>query len=60
MKLCTNPGCDEEVHPARWALGYKTCIYCGSPKKEYTVAIAYNKGAYQLISENDIQYIGRK
>ena len=28
-------------------------------EKTYTVAIAYNKGAYQVISPKDIKYIGR-
>jgi len=30
------------------------------PKLEgYTVAIAYNKGAYQVIPNSDIKYIGK-
>jgi hypothetical protein len=38
---------------------------CSTSKKEYpqlpgyTVSIAYNKGAYQVIPESDIRYIGK-
>lgn len=59
VKICINPDCEEEVLPARYALGYRTCIYCGSPDKVRTVGIAYNKGAYQLISLDDIESVGK-
>lgn len=58
--ICKTPGCEEEIQPNRAALGYKTCIYCGSPINKYTVAIPYNKGTYQLIPESEINCIGRK
>lgn len=28
--------------------------------KQYTIAPAYNKGAYQVVPESDIKFIGRK
>jgi len=49
----------EEIAPARWALGYKTCLTCGeivakkeSERKSRRIAIAYDKGSYQYITEN--------
>lgn len=60
MILCKKPGCEEEVTPERYALGYRTCIYCGSPKQKFTVAIAYNKGCYQVIPPSELRCIGRK
>lgn len=48
----------EEIAPARWALGYKTCLTCGekeakkeSERKAGRIAIAYDKGGYQYITE---------
>lgn len=57
---CSKPGCEEEVDPARHALGYRTCIYCGSSNPTRTISIPYNKGAYQLITEEGLNDIGRK
>ena len=51
--------CDEEFPEARAKLGYKTCLRHAEPKKEYTVSVAYNKGAYQLITKDNIKDIGR-
>lgn len=49
----------EEIDPARLALGYKTCPTCGEAaareEAEYRkgrVAIAYDKGAYQYITDD--------
>jgi hypothetical protein len=58
----SNPAknCEGEVHPARWALGYRTCIKCGtSTNPVRTVAIAYNKGPIMLILSSDIKDIGK-
>ena len=58
----TNPAkdCEGEVHPARWALGYRTCIKCGTEVRVVrTVAIAYNKGPVMLVLRSDIKDIGR-
>jgi len=48
----------EEIDPRRLALGYKTCLTCGgkeakleSERKAGRVAIAYDKGGYQYITE---------
>jgi len=60
--LATSPAkdCEGEVHPARWALGYRTCIKCGSLEhKIRTIAIAYNKGPVMLILPSDIKDIGK-
>lgn len=56
---CVTGGCGNWVPEERVALGYHTCIECGSPKEEFTVAPAYNKGAYQLVSRRDVKDIGR-
>lgn len=49
----------EEVESARAALGYKICLTCGeaaaqaeSERKKGRVAIAYDKGAYQYITDD--------
>jgi len=48
----------EEVESRRAALGYKICLTCGeieakkeSEQKSRRVAIAYDKGGYQYITE---------
>jgi hypothetical protein len=48
----------EEIESGRLALGYKTCLTCGeaaaqkeSAIKSRRVAIAYDKGAYQYITD---------
>jgi len=48
----------EEVESGRAALGYKTCPTCGeaaareeSERKKGRVAIAYDKGTYQYITD---------
>ena len=50
----------EEVESGRLALGYRTCLTCGeadakieSERKSRRIAIAYDKGAYQYITEAD-------
>jgi len=49
----------EEIESGRLALGYKTCLTCGeeqakieAERKSRRVAIAYDKGAYQYITED--------
>ena len=56
-QTCNN--CNEVFSVKRYKLGYKTCLSCGSKKKMYTVAPAYNKGAYQLITRNCVRDIGK-
>jgi len=49
----------EEIESARLALGYKVCLTCGeieaqreSERKAGRVAIAYDKGGYQYITDD--------
>ena len=45
--------CGEEIDARRVAIGYFVCLSCGekeAKKRKFTVAIPYNKGAYQLIT----------
>lgn len=51
--------CGEKFSSKRAALGYSTCLQHPEPKKTFTVAPAYNKGAYQVISSSNVKYIGR-
>jgi hypothetical protein len=51
--------CGENYNIERHELGYPTCLSCGSKKNTYTVAPAYNKGAYQLITISSVRDIGR-
>lgn len=59
LYICATPGCEEDVAPQRHALGYKTCLFCGSKTQVRTIAVPYNKGAYQLVLEGDIQDLGK-
>jgi hypothetical protein len=51
--------CGEDFSDKRYALGYCTCLEHSEPPKKFTIAPAYNKGAYQLITRNAIIDIGR-
>jgi hypothetical protein len=51
--------CGEDFSPARAKLGYTTCLKHAEPPKVFTVAPAYNKGAYQLITRSEVPAIGR-
>jgi hypothetical protein len=56
----------EEVDPRRVALGYNTCLICGEVEaqkeidlKKERIAIAYDKGAYQYITDDtDLEELG--
>lgn len=56
----------EEVDPRRIALGYDTCLVCGeveaqeeSERKNRRIAPAYDKGAYQYITDDtDLKELG--
>lgn len=56
----------EEIESARLALGYKICPTCGeaaareeSERRKGRVAIAYDKGAYQYITDDtDLSDLG--
>jgi len=58
--------CCELINNGRAQLGYSTCLDCReamanelAEKRKKQVAPAYNKGAYQYITINDIKTIGR-
>ena len=51
--------CGNEFSEKRAALGYETCLLHGETEREFTVAPAYNKGAYQVISRQNVKDIGR-
>ena len=57
MAKCVN--CGEEYSNKRKQLGYNTCLDCSKTVNKYTIAPAYNKGAYQVISRKDVKDIGR-
>lgn len=49
----------EEIAPRRYDLGYRICLTCGeveakmeSKRKSRRVAIAYDKGTYQYITDD--------
>ena len=49
--------CGDTFPPRRFELGYNTCLSCGdfaAREVRFTVMPAYNKGAYQLVSREDI------
>ena len=51
--------CGEAFNPRRANLGYNTCLEHAEQQKVFTVAPAYNKGAYQLITRSEVESIGR-
>ncbi len=51
--------CGQEFSEKRAALGYDTCLLHGESERTFTVAPAYNKGAYQVISRQNVKDIGR-
>lgn len=58
---CTK--CGDTFPPARFALGYTTCLDCGDTAArlvKFTVMPAYSKGAYQVISKADIAHTNPK
>jgi len=57
--ICEVDGCDEEVNPKRVELVGCRCLRHGEPPKKYTVAPAFSKGGYQLITPANVKDIGR-
>jgi len=53
--ICSKAGCKEEVDPRRFAIGFTTCMWCGSPEPKRTISIPYNKGTYQLITKAGLE-----
>jgi hypothetical protein len=56
----------EEIDPRRVILGFDTCLICGEIEaqketelKKNRIAIAYDKGAYQYITDDtDLEELG--
>lgn len=49
--------CGDTYPPQRLALGYRTCLDCGDAaarEVKFTVTIPYSKGAYQVVSREDL------
>ena len=49
--------CGETYPLARHNLGYRTCLECGEAAArlvKFTVIPAYSKGAYQVVSKQDV------
>ena len=51
--------CGDEFSDRRASLGYSTCLTHAEPPKHFTTAPAFNKGAYQLITRENVQHIGK-
>lgn len=48
--------CGDEVHDARWQLGYRHCLLCGEDmarveRASWCVVQEYGKGNYQLVTQ---------
>ena len=39
---------------------YEDTSYKQEVSKNYTIAVAYNKGGYQVIPSDQVKYIGKK
>lgn len=55
--------CGDTYPRARHNLGYATCLPCGDKQAhtvKFTVIPAYSKGAYQVISRDDIAHTNPK
>lgn len=59
--ICAQCGC---LYPAaRRNLGYRTCLDCGdrdAHQVRFTVMPAFSKGAYQVVSREDIAHTNPK
>ena len=59
--VCAQCGC---LYPAaRRNLGYRTCLDCGdrqAKEVKFTVMIPFSKGAYQVVSREDIAHTNPK
>ena len=47
--------CGDDVPAARWALGYRVCLFCGEERAKqermgWCVVQEYGKGAYQFVT----------
>ena len=55
---CANNYCQEEISPARYALGYKTCLACGDReainKRKLWCVAPLNKSNYMLFTDPEL------
>lgn len=55
--------CGHPFPPGRAKLGYTTCLTCGEAQArevKFTVMPPYSKGAYQVVSRDDIAHTNPK
>jgi predicted nucleic acid-binding Zn-ribbon protein len=55
--------CGDYFPDGRYALGYRTCLSCGESaarQVKFTVMIPFSKGAYQVVSREDIAHTNPK
>jgi hypothetical protein len=50
--------CGEEFDPRRHALGYRTCLSCGTPKKQYCSVQMHKSNAVLVSNKADLKFIG--
>lgn len=56
MAICMHCGDDYPI--GRYNLGYRTCLSCGESaarQVKFTVLPPYSKGAYQVVSTEDLK-----
>jgi len=51
--------CGDEYSYKRKQLGYDTCLDCGEDKHIFPTAPAFNKGAYTIVTINNVKDIGK-
>jgi hypothetical protein len=49
--------CEEEFDPRRKALGYNTCLSCGSPKKEFCSVPMHKSGFVLVTDKAELKYV---
>lgn len=55
--------CGDSYPLARRNLGYRTCLECGDMQAKqvrFTVMIPFSKGAYQVVSRDDVAHTNPK
>ena len=55
--------CGDHIPLGRFNLGYNTCLSCGDTlarQVKFTVLPPYSKGAYQVVSREDIAHTNPK
>jgi hypothetical protein len=61
MAICIH--CGDDYPLGRFNLGYRTCLSCGDTlahSVKFTVLPPYSKGAYQVVSREDIAHTNPK